>query len=49
MAEQGIWMLDTESKRWHCSQCWSFALRTDDGVENLSDFCPVCGAMMQGW
>ena len=34
-------------KRWRCSECLSFALKTDDGQENLSDYCPVCGAEMK--
>ena len=35
-------------KRWRCSECYAFALKTDDGQENLSDYCPVCGARMGG-
>ena len=44
------WILaDTydERKRYRCSECLSFALKTDDGQENLSDYCPVCGARLK--
>ena len=47
----GQWILaDTYDgrKRHRCSECLSFALKTDDGQENLSDYCPVCGARMEG-
>ena len=44
----GKWIQDPHSKRYRCDQCLSAALKTDDGLENLSDFCPVCGAMMEG-
>lgn len=44
----GKWIEDVKSKRYRCDQCLSFALRTDDGKENLSDFCPVCGSAMEG-
>lgn len=44
----GKWIQDQKSKRYRCDQCLSFALKTDDMQENLSDFCPVCGAMMEG-
>ena len=46
----GQWMLaDTYAgKRYRCSECLAFALKTDDGQENLSDYCPVCGAKMEG-
>lgn len=46
----GKWMLaDTYAgKRYRCSECLAFALKTDDGKENLSDYCPVCGAEMKG-
>ena len=47
----GKWILaDTYDgrKRYRCSECLSFALKTDDGQENLSNYCPVCGAEMKG-
>lgn len=44
----GKWIQDTKSKRHRCDQCFSFALKTDDGQENLSDYCPVCGSAMEG-
>jgi hypothetical protein len=47
----GQWILaDTYDgrKRYRCSECLSFALKTDDGQENLSNYCPVCGAEMKG-
>lgn len=47
----GQWILaDTYDgrKRYRCSECLAFALKTDDGQENLSDYCPVCGAGMEG-
>lgn len=44
---KGKWIQDPKSKRYRCDQCFSFALRTDDRMENLSDFCPVCGAYME--
>ena len=46
----GKWILaDTYAgKRYRCSECLAFALKTDDGQENLSDYCPVCGARMEG-
>ena len=44
----GKWIQDQKSKRYRCDQCLSFALKTDDMQENLSDFCPVCGATMEG-
>lgn len=44
----GKWIQDPKSKRYRCDQCLSFALKTDDMQENLSDFCPVCGAMIKG-
>ena len=43
----GKWVQDKKSKRYRCDQCLSFALKTDDMQENLSDFCPVCGAKME--
>ena len=43
----GKWIQDQKSKRCRCDQCLSFALKTDDMQENLSDFCPVCGADMR--
>ena len=43
----GKWIQDQKSKRYRCDQCLSFALKTDDMQENLSDFCPVCGADMR--
>ena len=46
--ERGKWIQDQKSKRYCCDQCLSFALKTDDMQENLSDFCPVCGAKMEG-
>ena len=44
----GKWIEDVKSKRYRCDQCLSAALKTDDGMENLSDFCPVCGSIMEG-
>lgn len=44
---KGKWIQDQKSKRYRCDQCLSAALKTDDGQENLSDFCPVCGADMR--
>lgn len=47
----GKWILaDTYDgrKRYRCSECLAFALKTDDGKENLSDYCSVCGARMKG-
>lgn len=44
---KGKWIQDPKSKRYRCDQCLSAALKTDDGQENLSDFCPVCGADMR--
>ena len=44
----GKWIQDEKSKRHRCDQCFSFALKTDDGQENLSDYCPVCGSAMKG-
>lgn len=47
----GQWILaDTYGgrKRYRCSYCLAFALKTDDGQENLSDYCPCCGAYMKG-
>ena len=44
----GKWIQDPKSKRYRCNQCLSAALKTDDGQENLSDFCPVCGSAMEG-
>ena len=43
----GKWIQDQKSKRCRCDQCLSFALKTDDMQENLSDFCPVCCADMR--
>ena len=45
---KGKWIQDEKSKRHRCDQCFSFALKTDDGQENLSDYCPVCGSAMEG-
>lgn len=45
----GKWIQDQKSKRYRCDQCLSFALKTDDMQENLSDFCPVCGSSMTEW
>lgn len=44
----GQWILADAyaGKRYRCSECLAFALKTDDGQENLSDYCPVCGARM---
>lgn len=44
----GKWIQDQKSKRYRCDQCLSFALKTDDMQENLSDFCPVCGSYNGG-
>lgn len=46
----GQWILTDAyaGKRYRCSECYAFALKTDDGKENLSDYCPVCGARMEG-
>lgn len=47
----GYWILADAyggRKRWRCSECYAFALKTDDGRENLSDYCPVCGARLGG-
>lgn len=44
---KGKWIQDPKSKRYRCDQCLSAALKTDDGQENLSDFCPACGADMR--
>ena len=43
----GKWEKDTKTGRWRCSECCAFALKTDDGRENLSDYCPVCGAKIE--
>lgn len=46
----GKWILADAyaGKRYRCSECLAFALKTDDGQENLSDYCPCCGAYMKG-
>ena len=44
----GKWVRDPKSNRWRCSECCSFALRTDYREECLSDYCSVCGAYMKG-
>ena len=44
----GQWIFDQKSGRHRCSECLAAALKTDDGQENLSDYCPVCGAKMEG-
>ncbi len=46
----GKWILADAyaGKRYRCSECLAFALKTDDGRENLSDYCPVCGARLGG-
>ena len=44
----GQWFREQTSRRWFCDQCLSPALKTDDGKENLSDFCPMCGAKLEG-
>lgn len=46
----GKWILADAyaGKRYRCSECLAFALKTDDGQENLSDYCPVCGVKMKG-
>lgn len=46
LERKGKWIQDQKSKRYRCDQCLSFALKTDDMQENLSDFCPVCGSSM---
>lgn len=46
--KKGKWIQDPKSKRYCCDQCLSFALKTDDMQENLSDFCPVCGSYNGG-
>ena len=45
----GKWILADAyaGKRYRCSECLAFALKTDDGKENLSDYCPVCGMRMK--
>ena len=43
----GKWEKDTKTGRWRCSECYAFALKTDDGRESLSDYCPVCGVKMK--
>jgi len=43
----GQWIFDQKSGRHRCSECLAAALKTDDGKENLSDYCPVCGAEMK--
>ena len=44
----GKWVRDPKSSRWRCSECCSFALRTDYREECLSDYCSCCGAYMRG-
>lgn len=44
----GKWVRDPKSNRWRCSECCSFALRTDYREECLSDYCSVCGVYMKG-
>ena len=44
----GKWVRDPKSNRWRCSECCSFALRTDYREECLSDYCSACGAYMKG-
>lgn len=44
----GKWVRDPKSNRWRCSECYSFALRTDYREECLSDYCSCCGAYMKG-
>lgn len=44
----GWWVRDPKSNRWRCSECCSFALRTDYREECLSDYCSACGAYMKG-
>lgn len=39
---------DEEWKReYRCSHCGKYALKDDDGIQELSDFCPNCGAEMR--
>ena len=46
--KNGTWIRDPKSNRWRCSECCSFALRTDYREECLSDYCSACGAYMKG-
>ena len=44
---QWQWKYDNKVGRYRCSECYSYALRDDFRKENLSDYCPVCGAKME--
>jgi len=45
--KHGEWIKVTNGRGGHeCSLCGNYALNYQSGAENLSDFCPYCGADM---
>ena len=46
---RGRWVPVTNGRGgYECDQCHNYAPSYQDGVEWLSDFCPNCGALMDG-
>lgn len=44
----GEWIWDEENECWVCSNCESSALNNYRGNSTDSNYCPNCGAVMQG-
>lgn len=48
LRERGRWIWDEENECWLCSNCESSALNNYRGNSADSDYCPNCGAKMDG-
>ena len=47
--KKGKWIPVTNGRGGHeCDQCHEYAPSYQTGKEHLSDFCPSCGAKMEG-
>ena len=47
--KKGKWIDVTNGRRGHeCNMCHNYALNWKNGDENLSAYCPNCGADMRG-
>ena len=45
---RGHWMWDTVDEVWFCSVCDCCALNNYRGLTTDSNYCPTCGAKMDG-
>lgn len=47
--KHGRWVKQFDENCWwtECSECWNYPLKSAYGDEQLSDFCPYCGADMR--